>query len=118
MENVPKVEGTSSGTSALSAGLDGLEQRVRQFETLSLPGQSPMMHMGTAYLVSDLWREVRQLRALHSELVMAVARKYPGESRHETALRYIREREEPKGCTAAASNVELTGAKRPGLLKG
>lgn len=30
----------------------------------------------------------------HSELVMAVANKYPNESRHETALRYIKEREQ------------------------
>ncbi|MDQ3273777.1 MAG: hypothetical protein M3Q39_01775, partial [Actinomycetota bacterium] len=32
----------------------------------------------------------------YSELLLAVANKYPGESRHETALRYIREREMPK----------------------
>ena len=32
-----------------------LETRVHQFQTMELPGQSMMMHMGTAYLVSDLW---------------------------------------------------------------
>jgi hypothetical protein len=31
--------------------------------------------------------------AKYQELLYAVACKYPGESRHETALRYIRERE-------------------------
>lgn len=30
----------------------------------------------------------------YNELIMAVARKFDGESRHETALRYIREAEE------------------------
>ncbi len=31
--------------------------------------------------------------ALHGELIMGVANKFPGETRHETARRYIRERE-------------------------
>ena len=40
--------------------------------------------------------EIRQkqsaiAQAKYHELIMAVCRKFPGESRHETALRYIRE---------------------------
>lgn len=31
---------------------------------------------------------------LYAELLSAVARKFPGESRHQTALRYIRQAEE------------------------
>jgi len=42
---------------------DDLEKRVQQFNTLSLPGQMRVMHMGTSYLVHDLWREVQRLRA-------------------------------------------------------
>lgn len=42
--------------------IDDLEQRVRLFETLQLPGQPRMMHMGTGYLVGDLWEAVRELR--------------------------------------------------------
>jgi hypothetical protein len=34
-----------------------------------------------------------ELRAQYYELIMAVERCFPGESRHETALRYIREAE-------------------------
>lgn len=34
---------------------------------------------------------------LYNELLYAVAQKFPGESRHETALRYIREREQSTG---------------------
>lgn len=34
-----------------------------------------------------------ELEALYSELVMAVSRKFSGESRHQTALRYIIEAE-------------------------
>jgi hypothetical protein len=34
-----------------------------------------------------------ELSEQYHELIMAVERKFPGESRHETAVRYIRERE-------------------------
>lgn len=36
---------------------------------------------------------VRELEAKYSELIMAVARKYPNETCHETILRYIRQAE-------------------------
>ena len=39
------------------------------------------------------WREVEHLRSLYNELLYAVASKHEGETRHETALRYIQERE-------------------------
>jgi hypothetical protein len=39
-----------------------LEDRVRKFSTLELPGQPTGVHMGTSYLVNDLWREVQRLR--------------------------------------------------------
>lgn len=42
--------------------MDDLKERVDQFNTMSLPGQPVMMHMGTSYLVNDLWREVQRLR--------------------------------------------------------
>lgn len=42
--------------------MDELEERVRKFNSLQLPGQPMTMHMGTSYLVNDLWREVRRLR--------------------------------------------------------
>jgi len=39
------------------------------------------------------YRESERFRGLYNELLFAVARIYEGETRHETALRYIRERE-------------------------
>lgn len=45
-----------------------LETRVHQFKRMELPGQKPMMHMGTAYLVGDLWREVQRLREALQEI--------------------------------------------------
>jgi|JI10StandDraft_1071094.scaffolds.fasta_scaffold101188_8 hypothetical protein len=44
--------------------------------------------------------------ARYNELLLAVSNKYPGETRHETALRYIRERETPNNdgaCSQTAS---------------
>ena len=40
--------------------------------------------------------EIRGAAELYYELIMAVGTKFPNETRHETALRYIRERETSK----------------------
>jgi len=45
---------------------------------------------------------------LYNELLYAVARKFPGESRHATALRYIREAEARGSGTAASSSAPPT----------
>jgi hypothetical protein len=55
MNEANHEEGAAQGT---------LEERIALFRSLRLPGQPHSMHMGTAYLVEDLWREVRRLRAL------------------------------------------------------
>ena len=41
---------------------DDLKERVEKFNLLELPGQPMGMHMGTLYLVNDLWSEVERLR--------------------------------------------------------
>lgn len=41
---------------------ESLEERVKRFKTMSLPGQPVATHMGTSDLVNDLWREVKSLR--------------------------------------------------------
>jgi hypothetical protein len=41
---------------------EDMKERVDKFNRLELPGQPIMMHMGTSYLVNDLWREVERLR--------------------------------------------------------
>lgn len=38
----------------------------------------------------------KELEAKYYELLYAVGNKYPGESRHETALRYIKDAEAPE----------------------
>lgn len=47
--------------------LKDLKERVALFERMELPGQIKMMHMGTAYLVGDLWRMVQSLSALERQ---------------------------------------------------
>lgn len=42
--------------------MNDLEERVNQFHSLSLPGQPMAMHMGTSYLIDDLWKEIQKLR--------------------------------------------------------
>lgn len=47
------------------------------------------------------------LRDKYNELIMAVERKFPNESRHTTALKYIRETEE-RSRSGKASNASLS----------
>lgn len=42
--------------------MDDLEQRVQQYNLHELPGQPMATHMGTSYLINDLWRERQKLR--------------------------------------------------------
>jgi hypothetical protein len=58
--------------------------------------------------------DLERTEAKYQELLFAVARKFPGETRHETALRYILEAEAAvkvgAGCTAAmGSNAQAKG---------
>lgn len=38
-----------------------LATRVKQFNLMELPGQPRIMHMGTSYLVNDLYNTIRKL---------------------------------------------------------
>jgi hypothetical protein len=44
----------------MAIDLEDLKRRVDQFNMLELPGQPMMMHMGTSYLVNDLWRALKE----------------------------------------------------------
>lgn len=48
---------------------DKLQQQVKRFHMLQLPGQPQMMHVGTTNLVRDLWNEVQRLRRQLSTVV-------------------------------------------------
>jgi hypothetical protein len=67
----------------------------------------PCEHCGGSGLieVSGEADELRHVREQYQELLFAVARKFEGESRHATALRYIREREAAPSRAASAMSA-------------
>lgn len=75
-----------------------LERRLRYLESHSL--LSLEAERATAL------RERDDVTALYHDLLYQVGNKYPGETRHETARRYIREREQGSGLSAKAAPVE------------
>lgn len=53
--------------------------------------------------LAEAQAEVERLRADYWDLIMVVAEKYPGETRHQTAKRYLVERETRQDNTACAA---------------
>jgi len=51
----------------------------------------------------------KKLDERYQELIMSVERKFPNETRHETALRYIKEAESHSGntCSVPAKESEI-----------
>ena len=47
-----------------------LAERVQKFQCMELPGQPMMMHMGTSYLVGDLWRSHQELLSALRQMVL------------------------------------------------
>lgn len=77
-----------------------LEDRVMKFRMLALPGQPPMMHMGTSYLVEDLWRELAAAKESESCYVALAA------AQSDRADKAEAERDEPRDMKAwLRSNV-------------
>lgn len=52
------------------------------------------------------YRELDRLRSLYNELLYAVERKHDGETRHETALRYIQEAEKALSTPETSDTVQ------------
>jgi len=51
------------------------------------------------------WKRDDDIAMRYNELLYAVGNKYPGETRHQTALRYIRNAEKPSTETSQVANV-------------
>ena len=62
---------------------------------LACPTQPPSMTVAAqdAYYVADAMLVARETQSSngYAELLFSVSKKYPGETRHQTALRYIRQ---------------------------
>jgi hypothetical protein len=81
---------------------------------LRLMNHDDFMEMHGRMAVGYLGAE--EIKKNYNELIMAVSHKYPGESRHETALRYIRSFESYSEEAARAKTEEPAagqGQKRP-----
>lgn len=69
--------------------------------------------IGPGVLVTEAERDqlMQRLRA-YQELIYAVESKYPDETRHQTALRYIRQREARLDAPASASVTPSSSTKQ------
>ena len=69
---------------------DAAEMPIDRVDTVA----SRPCHIVNSEFARKLERERDEVRALYNELIMNVVCAYDCETRHQTALRYIREREE------------------------
>lgn len=77
-----------------------LPEAIRRAEALI--GEQPWIPMVVRAAVSTPAPPPSELQLRYDELLYAVAMKYPGESRHQTALRYIRQAERQSHQAALA----------------
>lgn len=64
----------------------------KQFERVDIPSRDAVSV--SRYFI-EIERELAEAKRNYMELIMAVGNVYPNETRHQTALRYIKERETP-----------------------
>ncbi len=89
-------------------------QAVEMSVTLSEAGCGAMpLAQGVRWLV-EARAEAEQQRTLYMELLLAVGNKYPDESRHQTALRYIKQAEQGSAIPAAPASATSVPAKAEG----
>jgi len=84
---------------------DALLNAIRNEVPNSPPSQNLILAVRSAIGDRDL--RIYNLEQAYYTLLNAVATKHPGESRHETALRYIRERE--SGNAKGAARIKSEG---------
>lgn len=77
-----------------------LLERLRDADRNSVQRTNGSRIFGEA---ADTIERLRARAAKYDELIYAVGNVYPNETRHETALRYIRRAEEPNGSQACAA---------------
>lgn len=57
--------------------------------------------------------ELARLRGMYEELLFAVGNKHPGETRHQTALRYIQQTEAPRVSAAQCEGPNVRHNAQP-----
>ena len=103
----PKVSGDVAQR-ANDVTVDLTEAIIRELDIddddpqLAVWGRIADARIETTLRASDPSRELVEAKAAYHEILYAVAQAYDGETRHQTALRYITEREAGNGDTRAA----------------
>lgn len=89
--------------------MDELREQARSLTEVPLDLIRQVLDKHHRAMCEELRDQVRQFvnernhwRDLYQELIYAVQSKHPEENRHQTALRYIREREAPSNVAAKA----------------
>ena len=81
-----------------------LDQEVRTV----LPGLKLFIAESIAQTIAEERERVEEVEEKYQELIMAVDKKYEGETRHETALKYIRRAEKKDYGEAGLSSLDKT----------
>lgn len=88
----------------IAEGEDSDAVKVRRIWKMAAQ-ESALPHLHMKPPVSVGGAETCTHKAKYDELIYAVAQKHEGESRHDTALRYIQERESAHGIETALANA-------------
>lgn len=91
---------------------ESLESRVTQFRCLELPGQPMSMHMGTSYLVNDLWGRVKEQAAEIERLNKGWAGANLLAFKHSQEIERLR-----SALERAADDIESWGAYASGYFQ-
>ena len=91
-EAIASLESERAANTVLTDEIDYLRAKVAELESNERAYTTTIGDRSYQEVADDL----KRLSEKYDELIFAVGMKYPGETRHETALRYIRRMEEPK----------------------
>jgi len=98
--------------------LDDTPESVRIIENIDIAMRADTREQSLAHLeearreIENMESEKARLSALYHELLLSVESAHEGESRHQTALRYIRERE-TFSCAPASDSSENAAGDQP-----
>jgi len=109
MKTAKEIGSEISDTHPMNDYPQELENEVFAADALAMElvgerhGKRDLVDLVRYLILTNLNDDLRVLSENYGELIMAVATKFPNESRHETALKYIMQREAGSNNCAAAT---------------